>query len=130
VLCRVHQVGEELFEGLVRAWSDARNDLKIDVVAPFDLMIDDTELKCVALLRQFGFRNGMLVMDDSTLDETFGLAKVAVERGYGFSYLGRGFTTYQRESFIEALNDWSWNGDAAGAPDWYRGEFFADQAPG
>jgi hypothetical protein len=58
----------------------------------------------------------MHVFDDESYDER--LAQLAWQRGHGYTVLGSGYDAYDREIFVEALNDWEWTGDGA-PPVWY-----------
>ena len=42
------------------------------------------------------------------------------ERGYGFSWLSAHYESFEREHFIDTLNDWRWTSTRP-APDWYAG---------
>jgi hypothetical protein len=109
---------------LVRAWLSAAEDLGIDVIAPFVLPVDDGEVRCVALLREFGHRNGMLVRRGGVPEwkAAVGLLNRAVELGYGVTHVGRSYSVYERDKYIDLLNDWGWHGNPDAAPDWYTRE--------
>jgi hypothetical protein len=113
-----------LDQQLVQAWLRAGEDLGIEVVAPFVLPVDGGEIRCVALARDFGHRNGMLVRRGGVTEwwEDKPLLDRAVDLGYGVTHLGKSYKDYDRLSFIDALNDWGWRGDPDAAPDWYTGE--------
>ena len=50
-----------LDQPFVQAWLTAAADLGIEVVAPFVLPVENGEIRCVAVVKQFGYRNGTLV---------------------------------------------------------------------
>jgi hypothetical protein len=114
-----------LDQPFVQAWLTAAADLGIEVVAPFVLPVENGEIRCVAVVKQFGYRNGTLVSrrgDVAEWQEMRDLLDQVTDLGYGFSLLGNSYAEYDRSSFIDALNDWGWNGDSDAAPSWYTGE--------
>ena len=42
------------------------------------------------------------------------------DAGFGYSFLPAG--EYDRDAFIDMLNDWQWNDADRSPPDWYTGE--------
>ena len=105
----------------LKSWLTAATDLGIEVTAPFVLSVDGGEVGCVAIVRHFGQRNGMLVRRGGVPEwqEVKELLDRATDRGYGFTHLGKSYAEYDRLSFIDALNDWGWAGESDAAPDWY-----------
>jgi hypothetical protein len=110
----------ERVDALRRAWLRAADDLGIRVSvegAP-----DDTQpprLTYAVLVGDFGSSKGTIVWP---LDELYsGQTETAAEQGYFYSYLSPDYESYDRDAFIEALNDWGWSGEGQ-PPDWYRGE--------
>jgi hypothetical protein len=108
----------------VQAWLDAATDLDIDVVAPFTLRVDGNELQCVALVRDFGGVSGMVLLHGGVpqWDEVRDLLETACELGYGFSFIRESYCAYDRDLFVDTLNDWGWRGGTDAAPVWYSGE--------
>jgi hypothetical protein len=111
-----------LHERLVRAWLDAAEDLAIEVTAPFVMTIGNSEVRCVALVHDFGGPNGTLVKHGQLEKDAWRLLDQVVELGYGYSYTDA--ATYERHAFVEILNEWCWARDPANAPDWYTGMFW------
>ena len=108
---------------MAKAWLDAADDLGIRVVHPF--MFTDragrTATTVGVFLPDFGSPDGALLtcrFDDESLG--------AIADGTDYFQSGLSpyhYEPYDRETFIEALNDWGWFGDKASAPDWFRGGF-------
>src|SRR5271154_5068556 len=115
---------EVLDQQLVQSWLTAATDLGIQVTAPFVLPVDGGEIRCVALVRDFGHRNGMLVRRGGVPEwqEVKEVLDRVTDLGYGFTHLGKSYAEYDRLSFIDALNDWGWAGESDAAPDWYTGD--------
>ncbi len=108
---------------IANAWLAAAADLSISVIAPFNLEIDDGE-KCefIALIKAFGSPNGTLVCLPEQWDD-LGYDSLAEEYGYYCSGLYPvSYSQYNRERFIDTLNDWSWFGDESKTPRWYKVE--------
>lgn len=96
---------------LRRAWEQAAEDLDIQVVTEGAHVLDPSgeASPLVALIPDFG--GGMHIFEryDSLL------GGVIWERGQGFTELG---SSYDRDTFIEALCDWGWTGDGS-PPSWF-----------
>jgi hypothetical protein len=106
---------------LLAEWEAARDDLGLDIVAPFYLEIDsNVTIRAEFLVRKFGGRIGMLVVTDyaqvKPYWEQFG------RMGYGFSVLDeprdKTNEAYHRGNFIRLLSDWGWCGAETEKPDW------------
>ena len=109
-----------LHDKLISAWRDAAADLQIRVTAPF--VADWTEaepLRFAALVHDFGGPRGILV-DTCEHIAAVRHAIPALPGGFGYSGLNEVYAPYQRDRFINALEDWGWRA-AAAPPDWYRG---------
>jgi len=48
------------------------------------------------------------------------VATAAEHGGFGFSFLGEPSAFYDRSTFIDLLEDWSWTAHEGAVPDWYR----------
>ena len=90
--------------------------------APF-LLTGETvreQFDCVALIEQFGSVNGTLAL--ARHDVSDGVRELAASRGMYFSLLDEAaYATYDRELFIDTLNDWGWFGELSKSPSWYTG---------
>ena len=98
-------------------WTRAANDLGIEFVSPFRLLIAGESFEFDAIVPQFGSPNGMLIM----LDYQPRLAQVAKDSGYAFSCLFENDDPYEMEHFVDVLNDWGWGRKDVVAPAWYSG---------
>lgn len=108
---------------MAQAWLDAADDLRIRVMHPFTFTNGaGQEATTVGVfLPDFGSTAGTLLLcrfDDESLD-------LVVD---GTDYFESGlspyhYEPYDRETFIEALNDWGWFGEKASAPSWFGGGF-------
>jgi hypothetical protein len=113
-----------MFDALRKAWLQAADDLDFRVVAPYRL---DDRYDFPALVLDFGSPKGMVVLE--TWDE--GRASAAQDAGFGFSTMdSTSYRSYDRERFVECLEDWGWCGDPDSSPAWYRGNSSGDPVGG
>ena len=103
-----------------KAWLQAGCELGLEVVAPFRLQTSLGEtVEYIALVRNFGADKGMLLLADSGAT---GAMRLAQSEGFSFSCLYETYADFDRQRFIDALNDWGWTGPENQTPDWYTGE--------
>lgn len=100
-------------------WSDRASRYGLSVVIPFSLSLDGETLRAPVLLRQFGARNGMLLVTD--YGQIAPYADRLVERGYGYSCLSEAseHEADDEDALVDMLRDWGWSGDGA-PPPWLR----------
>ena len=103
---------------LMNAWREASRDLGIKVEMPYALQLKSgAKIEADVLVKDFGHVNGMLV---SSCDIFSALTDEIVSAGYGYSVFSTAvYQTYDRDLFIEALNDWGWSRLADQRPSWY-----------
>jgi hypothetical protein len=109
------------FEKVITAWQKAAGDLKIKIYAPFVLTTADNKTIIFDLLiENFGNKLGTLI---SSIDNHIIEFDVAKKYGYYYSLLNpKAYSTYEREHFIDTLNDWGYYGDQSKMPKWYTGQ--------
>jgi hypothetical protein len=97
-----------------RAWRDAAADLGIRVTAPYTETDGSSHpIEFLALVHDFGSPRGTLV--------TSMHAPRPQVSGYFVSGVNPGlYATYDRQSFVDALEDWGWYGEGS-PPAWYTG---------
>ncbi len=108
------------FDNLINAWRDASKDLKIRIQSPFILITEDNrKLEFEMLIVGFGQRNGTIIF--SADDMTY--FNIPEKYGYYCSALNpASYATYDRQLFIDTLDDWGYFGDPLNKPDWYSGK--------
>ena len=105
----------------VEAWLEAGRELGIRVVAPFKLQTSDgTERWFEALIPDFGGPNGTVAGNCN--DELYDIRK---QNGYYASNLYSSYRKFDRQHFIDTLNDWGWYGGRRQEPPWYTGKPWA-----
>ncbi len=104
---------------ITNAWIEASKELGVKIKAPFMLQLErDNFIESILLVEDFGSKLGTLVFVESDW-----LVNEKIKpSGYGISTLGETYQKYNRDSFIEMLNDWGFFGDEIKKPEWYSGE--------
>jgi hypothetical protein len=100
-------------ERITAAWRTAATELGIRVTAPYQMEATGTSITWCALVHDFGYPAGTLVltMHDRPLHPA----------GYGVSLVNPElYGAYDRTTFVETLEDWGWVG-AGTPPAWYTG---------
>jgi hypothetical protein len=108
-------------ESVSDAWRIAAADLGIRVTAPFILEdVDGDTVGVVALVHDFGTPAGTLA---GTIQDDFETLSGVAQRSKRYVSLLNPEThsRYERQTFIDTLNDWGWYGDGV-PPPWYTGE--------
>jgi len=106
-----------------KAWLEAAKDLNIKVVHPFKFKTPTgEEFETVGVyLPDFGSKNGTLLTCRFDSDE---IMEIADETNYYQSALNpHHYEPYNRNDYIEALNDWGWFGEPEKTPKWFKGGF-------
>jgi hypothetical protein len=105
------------------AWREAAMELGIEVVAPFEMAMEDgTTEPFAALVKHFGCPLGTVVESYLTGGDRFQKrSAIADAAGYYYSQLNPEiYGSYSRTTFIETLVDWGWAEPNVAAPGWYK----------
>jgi hypothetical protein len=105
-------------EVFTRAWRDAAADLRISVVAPYELVGKSGVVAAVvvAWIGSFGSPQGIVVADRQS-DRDF-VRSAARRWGQVCSFINaESYAGYNRELFRATLDDWGWYGDPAESPE-------------
>ncbi len=103
---------------VTEAFLAAGRDLKIEVIAPFDLIVDGKSHQYLAYLPHFGGPKGMVV---AAIVADGGLHAAANRAGlYSSSVNSEVYDKYEREHFIDTLNDWGFYGPGEKRPPWLK----------
>jgi hypothetical protein len=107
-------------ENAILAWLEAADDLKIKIQYPFALTTaDNRTIRYDLLIEHFGSELGTLILSTDNM-KAF---KTAEEFGYYCSAIDpESYSTYDRETFIDTLNDWGYFGEISNTPKWYSGQ--------
>ena len=105
---------------IAKAWRRAANELCIEVIAPFFIELEDqSECEFIALIKGFGTSKGTLICSPEECDD-LGYSYLAEDHGYHCSGLYAVYEEYDKDHFIDTLNDWGWFGDESAIPSWYK----------
>jgi hypothetical protein len=105
---------------VVAAWQEAAADLGIQFTSPFLVTSSDGRRhEYLGLVHQFGRRTGTLI---SVLHEPSEHAPYPAGEDYYWSTLGSGYGRYERQSFIDTVDDWQFFGSESERPEWYTGK--------
>jgi len=112
-----------MYSELVRKWRAAAVELGLDVVSPFDLVLSaGKDLHVPLLVKNFGARNGMLIVTDYSVVKPH--LKLISDLGFGFSVLEEPLRPaagiYDLDTMIEMLSDWGWSGATEQCPAWIK----------
>ena len=109
------------FDRVINAWEEASQDLKINLKTPFILETDKGKIEYPLLVENFGRKNGTIILDLNDLDkfpepEKYGFYRSAVNSALYFKY--------DRNLFIDTLEDWGYYGDINEKPNWFLGKYY------
>lgn len=115
------------FEVVAGAWRDAAEDLRISVVAPYELVDESAVVDAVvvAWIAFFGSPQGIVVADLQA--DRYSVLSAARRQRQACSFINAAsYARYHRELFRATLDDWGWYGDPAESPDWYTGKSWTE----
>jgi hypothetical protein len=105
-------------EAISQAWLEAAKDLGIRVTGPFTVQTGGGKVVTYeAYVPDFGGPKGSVtgVLNDKLRD-------CRATQDYYCSNLSPSYRRYNRQLFIDTLNDWGWFGPTALRPAWYTGK--------
>jgi hypothetical protein len=103
----------------IEGWREAAADLAFQFMAPFTLDDSGEAFTYLGRLPQFSGPQGMLIISDDSPQEQQRLCQVALDHGFHYSCMSPSDEPYDRDVFIDVLNDWGW-ASSEPAPSWYR----------
>jgi hypothetical protein len=109
---------------MAQAWLDAAVDLGIRVQHPFEFKTKSGRVVITSgvYLPDFGNWHGMLLPCRFDPDE---IGALADDTDFALSALAPScYEPYDREQYIDTLNDWGWFGPEETRPSWYTGAYW------
>lgn len=103
-------------------WRVAGAELGIEIVAPFRLVDSESgeAEQFLAFVAHFGSPRGTVVVGRHAASSR--ARALARARGMFISMVDeRSYSEYERELFVDTLNDWGWFGDEESTPHWFTG---------
>jgi hypothetical protein len=114
------RVGKPLDGEIMGAWKQAARDLGIRVEIPFTMKMENGDIDFYeGHVLDFGGPKGAVF---GAIDVDENSTKSRTENGYFTSDLGLRYRRYDRQFFIDTLDDWKWFGPEGGQPNWYTGK--------
>jgi hypothetical protein len=114
----------EIESRVVEAWRKAA-DLGIRFSSPFTVTTHGRQIECIGFVHYFGGRVGTII---SVLEQPSSLVELVVSKmqdeDYFISVLVEGYGDYDRQLFIETLDDWQFFGADSERPAWYSGKLW------
>src|SRR4029077_5223774 len=104
---------------VVAAWREAAKDLGIRFTAPFSADRDGRHFDNLGLVHRFGRRVGTII---SVIDEPSSFTRYPADDDYYSSQLSPNYGDYDRQHFIDTLDDWKFCGPDSERPSWYSGK--------
>lgn len=106
---------------MTEAWLEAHRDLGIEVQIPFTVISPEgNALLVLGLVKYFGNPKGTVLI--SIEDDFQALADLLESLDYSWSAVNLlSYSKYDREYFIDTLNNWGWYGNQQDKPKWYTG---------
>ncbi|MBI3675174.1 MAG: hypothetical protein HY243_00970 [Proteobacteria bacterium] len=108
-------------DNLSDTWKKVANDLGLEIVTPYRLVLpDQTEILVDVLVKNFGAKHGMLLVD--SFSKIRNHTSAIEDLGYGFSTLSppSDQDKYDIRIFEEVLSDWGWAGLPDRKPSWLK----------
>ena len=97
------------------SWTDAAKDLGVRIDTSF--LVNGSE---VILIKSYGSKLGTLIVPvEPRIKIDFEDLK---NKGFYVSQLGDGYEKYNKDLFIDTLNDWGYYGSESLKPIWYSGK--------
>ena len=110
---------------ITNLWKFASQELGFSFASPYTIEIDGRQVECIGLAPDFGSVKGMVLFVGDAAS-IYAWTAAAQKGGFGFSQQSFSFLSYDREFFIETLNDWGWVPIDRPPPPWYTGEPWDD----
>ena len=108
---------------VVAVWKAAAVDLEIQFISQYVAQsTSGLRHEYLGLVQKFGGPIGTLVR---VLGEPSEKSPDPTGDGYYWSILGQGYAQYERQLFIDTLDDWQFFGPETERPGWYSGKSFA-----
>jgi hypothetical protein len=101
----------------IKAWKEAVEDLEIEIESPFYLK----QSKFPILVKNFGSNLGTIIIDMDDIDTA---EELFPEKFYWSGINPNSYCEYNRDHFINTLEDWGWFGPVSKKPSWYSDKYY------
>jgi hypothetical protein len=108
-------------EPLIKAWKIAAQELGLDIITSLQMNTENGKVTYPVLVKHFGGKKGTIIAQHSLFMD-YPMPK---HKDYYYSAVNADtYSKYNREYFIETLEDWGYYGDKASKPKWYNGHVY------
>jgi hypothetical protein len=105
---------------VVAAWKQAANILGVQFTSPFTISSPNgTRQEYLGLVHQFGRRIGTII---AVIGEPSDPPDPEITDDYFWSILGESYCEFDRQLFVDTLDDWKFFGPSHEQPQWYSGK--------
>jgi hypothetical protein len=109
----------EIESSVIAAWREAAEDLGIRFTSPLHIEHEGRQIEALGLVHGFGGRIGTIISVRRQPSSNFQHPK---DEDYYHSQLSDTYARYDRQYFIDTLDDWKFFGPDAERPLWYNGK--------
>jgi hypothetical protein len=110
-----------LDEPLIEAWKIAAQDLGLDITRPLKMNTENGKVNYPVLVKNFGGKKGTIIARHALFMDY----PIPKHKDYYFSAVNAdSYSKYDRDTFIETLEDWGYYGDKANKPEWFNGNVY------
>ena len=108
---------------MITAWEEAAQDLGLEIITCFKA----NNREYLVYIKHFGSKEGTVIMD---LNDPNELNQGEVPGFFGSKLNPEVYNKYDRDVFIDTLEDWGWFGPIEERPDWYTGKYYEENKNG
>lgn len=106
---------------LIKAWEIAALDLDLEIISPLKMTTENGLVIYPLLIKNFGGINGTIIVRYNHIINS----PLPKHKDYYSSAVNAEvYSVYNREKFIETLEDWGFYGDVRNKPEWYNGNIY------
>jgi len=106
---------------LIKAWKFAAQELGLEIISPLKMNTENVEVNYPVLIKNFGGKKGTIIARHALFMDS----PMSKHKDYYFSAVNADYySEYNRENFIDTLEDWGYYGDKASKPEWYNGNVY------
>ena len=106
---------------LINAWKIAALELGLEIISPYKINTEEGYVSYPILVKYFGKKKGTII----ARHELFMDFPIPKHKDYYFSAVNSDYySNFNKNQFIETLEDWGFFGEKDNKPDWYKGHIF------
>ncbi len=108
-------------EKLITAWQQASSDLGIEIETPYIVNTEGGKVSYPVFVKNFGKKKGTII----ARHDLFMDYPMPKHKDFFFSAVNaESYAKYNREHFIDTLEDWGYFGTDLNKPNWYEGKYY------